>query len=94
MVDAVRRHLPGVSFAEPEGGFFLSITLPKDANASGLLDRAKAEGLLLTDGRAFFADPDVPGEDPGGDRFIRLPFCAVTEAQIEEGIRRLAKVIG
>jgi len=94
MVDAVRRYLPGVSFAEPEGGFFLSITLPKDANASGLLDRAKAEGLLLTDGRAFFADPDVPGEDSGGDRFIRLPFCAVTEAQIEEGIRRLAKVIG
>jgi 2-aminoadipate transaminase len=93
MAEAVRRHLPGVSFAAPEGGFFLSVTLPKELNAVGLLDRAKANGLLLSDGRSFFADPDVPGEDPGADRFIRLPFCAVTETQIEEGMRRLAKTV-
>jgi 2-aminoadipate transaminase len=49
--------------------------------------------LLLTDGHAFFADPDVPSETPPADRFIRLPFCAVTESQIEEGIRRLAKTV-
>lgn len=93
MVEALRRHLPGVSFAAPEGGFFLGLTLPETANVDGLLDRARAQGLLLSDGRAFFADPDVEGEAPPAGRFVRLPFCAITEQQIEEGVRRLAQVV-
>jgi DNA-binding transcriptional MocR family regulator len=96
MVDAICKHLPEVRFTEPEGGFFLSITFPPEAHTEGLLDRAKREGLLLTDGRAFFADPDQPGvrEAPEASRFIRLPFCALTPDQIDEGMRRLARAVG
>jgi DNA-binding transcriptional MocR family regulator len=91
MIGAVRTHLPDVPLAEPDGGFFLSITLPPEAQTEGLLERAKQAGLLLTDGRAFFADPDEPGvaAAPEAERFIRLPFCALTEEQIDEGMRRL-----
>ncbi len=94
MTDALRRHLPGVSFAAPEGGFFLGLTLPASVDTNGLLDRAKANGLLLSNGSAFFADSDVAGEKPATERFVRLPFCAISEQQIEEGVRRLAKTVG
>ena len=93
MIEAVRRHLPGVPFAPPEGGFFLGLTLPPEANTDGLLERAAAGGLLLTDGRAFFADPDVPDAAGSGERFVRLPFCALTPEQIEAGVRRLAAAV-
>ena len=95
MIGAVRTHLPDVPLAEPDGGFFLSITLPPEAQTEGLLERAKQAGLLLTDGRAFFADPDEPGvaEAPEAARFIRLPFCALTLEQIDEGMRRLARAV-
>jgi len=39
--------------------------------------------LNLADGLAFFPEG-------GGQRFLPLPFCALTPAEIEEGIRRLA----
>jgi DNA-binding transcriptional MocR family regulator len=39
--------------------------------------------MNLADGLAFFPNG-------GGERFLRLPFCALTPAQIDEGIRRLA----
>ena len=29
----------------------------------------------------------------GGERFLRLPFCALTPAEIDEGIRRLAMAV-
>ena len=93
MIDAVCEYLPEVDFARPEGGFFLSLTLPPSANTNDLLARAKERNLLLTDGRAFFADADDPSDPPPTDRFIRLPFCAIDERQIREGIKRLADVL-
>jgi DNA-binding transcriptional MocR family regulator len=93
MIEAVRRHLPAVPFAPPEGGFFLGLTLPPEARTEGLLERARERGLLLTDGRAFFADPDLPDPGATGERFIRLPFCALTPDEIEEGVRRLAALV-
>lgn len=92
MVAAVRRHVPDASFAEPDGGFFLGLTLPPSANTSGLIERAKLRGLLLTDGRSFFADPDSD-EPPATERFVRLPFCAVTPEQMDQGLARLAHLI-
>jgi 2-aminoadipate transaminase len=92
MSDAVRRELPNAHAFIPDGGFFVSIMLPEDANTDNLIGRAKDIGLVLTPGAAFFADPDN-GEAVPGDRFVRLPFCAVTPDQIEEGVRRLASLL-
>jgi DNA-binding transcriptional MocR family regulator len=92
MQHAVRQYLEGCNGMESDGGFFVSITLPEDCNAANLVARAKDVGLVLTPGQAFFADPDE-GPTPDGERFVRLPFCAVTPAQIEEGVRRLASLI-
>ncbi|GAB4169129.1 MAG: PLP-dependent aminotransferase family protein [Roseiflexaceae bacterium] len=92
MLTAIQTHLPGVSASQPDGGFFVSLTLPSDANSKGLVARAKAIGLVLTEGQPFFADSD-DGQVIDGERFVRLPFCAVTPTQIEEGIRRLASLL-
>jgi DNA-binding transcriptional MocR family regulator len=66
--------------------------LPEDAHTEDLVVRAEDVGLVLTPGAAFFADPDEGGE-ADGERFVRLPFCAVTPEQIEEGVRRLAGLL-
>lgn len=92
MVASVRGQLEGAQIYAPDGGFFVSVMLPEDANSRDLVARAKAIGLILTPGDAFFADPDQ-GDMPDGERFVRLPFCAVTPEQIEEGVRRLASLV-
>jgi 2-aminoadipate transaminase len=92
MEEAVRRELPEAHAFIPDGGFFVSVMLSEEANTDNLVGRAKDVGLVLTPGAAFFADPD-DGEAVSGDRFVRLPFCAVTPEQIDEGVRRLASLL-
>lgn len=93
-VQALETYLPDVSFAKPEGGFFVSITIPEQANYANLLQRAQQSGLALTDGRGFFADALDESEGAQlGERFVRLPFCALTPEQIREGVKRLATLI-
>jgi DNA-binding transcriptional MocR family regulator len=76
-------HMPDAVATRPDGGFFVSLTLSGDVLASTVRTHAAARGLHLADGLAFFPNG-------GGERFIRLPFCALTPAEIDEGIRRLA----
>ena len=92
MAEAVRRELPDAHAFIPDGGFFVSVMLPESANTDNLVGWAKDVGLVLTPGSAFFADPD-DGDSVPGDRFVRLPFCAVTPEQIDEGVRRLASIV-
>jgi 2-aminoadipate transaminase len=86
MVEMLDRHLPGVEFIRPEGGFFLSLNLPAAINGRSLQENAEKFGIVLSDGNGFFTDGK-------GDNFVRLPFCGITPEEIEEGIERLAKAI-
>ena len=87
MIRALEAQLPGVEFTRPEGGFFLSVTLPEGVTVTSLLERAPDAGLALTDGRGFFPNPS------DGNQFLRLPFCALEPDEIDEGVRRLAALI-
>lgn len=84
--EAVAAHLPDVAMTKPEGGFFLSITLPEGVRTAAVREAAKKQALNLADGQAFFPNGS-------GERFLRLPYCALTPEQINEGIRRLAIAI-
>src|SRR5438874_1609218 len=84
---AMRRWLPDAQWTEPDGGFFLSLTLGGGLRSEDLRARATAAKLNLSDGRGFFPDP------ADGERFVRLPFCALTPEEIGEGIRRMADVV-
>ncbi len=92
MLDATHKYLPGAEVMEPDGGFFVGVMLPADANTARLVERAKEQALVLTSGASFFADP-APGDTVEGERFVRLPFCAVTPEQIDEGVRRLSTLV-
>jgi 2-aminoadipate transaminase len=91
-VDACRKYLPEAGLTAPDGGFFVGIMLPESARVDGLLERAGKVRLGLTAGASFFADADDSGAT-AGDRFVRLPFCALEPAEIEEGVRRLAGLL-
>jgi 2-aminoadipate transaminase len=83
---AVDRHLPQAATTRPDGGFFLSVTLPEGATTRAVRARAEHYRLNLADGEAFFPEG-------GGERFLRLPYCALTPAEIDEGVRRLARAV-
>jgi 2-aminoadipate transaminase len=83
---AIDAYLPDVEATRPDGGFFISITLPAGVLTTKVRSVAARHNLNLADGLAFFPDG-------GGERFLRLPFCALTPGQIDEGIRRLADTL-
>jgi 2-aminoadipate transaminase len=85
-IGALARHMPEAEATRPEGGFFVSVTLPEGTSTTAVREKARARELQLADGTAFFPNG-------GGDRFLRLPFCALTPAEIEEGIGRLGETV-
>lgn len=76
-------HMPDAVATRPDGGFFVSLTLPEGVVTTKVRERAATRGLNLADGLAFFPEG-------GGERFLRLPYCALSPPEIDEGIRRLA----
>ena len=85
LADALRRHIPGAEFTEPDGGYFLWVDLPEDVDVHALFPVATAAGVAVVKGTDFLLD--------GGTHSLRLAFSAVTVDQIEEGVRRLAAAI-
>ena len=87
MLGALSDRFSGLAtWQRPDGGFFVGVNLQKQLQADELLQRALAAGVVLTDGRGFFADGR-------GDQFLRLPFCALTIDEIRLGIARLADIV-
>jgi DNA-binding transcriptional MocR family regulator len=88
MLAALREHMPaGVSWTEPEGGFFIWVTLPERLDATALLRRSVEEArVAYVPGSAFFAQG-------GGRNFLRLSFSVTDEVTIAAGIGRLAALI-
>jgi DNA-binding transcriptional MocR family regulator len=83
---ALDRYIPDAVATRPAGGFFLSLTLPEGVLTTDLRTAAAKRNLNLADGLAFFPQG-------GGERFLRLPFCALSPKQIDEGIARLSLAV-
>lgn len=88
MLDALSRYMPEtVSWTRPEGGMFIWMTLPDDMDGADLLAKSlKTQRVAFVPGRAFHADGS-------GANTIRLNFSLPDEATIEEGIKRLGKLL-
>jgi len=84
---ALDEHIPQATWTRPEGGFFVSGTLPEGNTIVELQQRAAGIGIKLSDGRGFFPNPE------DGNRFLRIPFCSLTAEEIEEGISRLTSLL-
>jgi 2-aminoadipate transaminase len=87
MLSALERFMPaGTRWTSPKGGFFSWLTLPDDEDAGELAKRAVERGVAIVPGSLFFAD------DRGGNN-VRLSFSLVDEAEIDDGIERLASLV-
>jgi DNA-binding transcriptional MocR family regulator len=89
MLAALTKYMPqGVSWTKPEGGMFVWMTLPERFDGAELLKQSiERARVAFVPGYAFF--PDRSGRNT-----IRLNFSLNEPTQIEEGIKRLAWLIG
>ena len=85
LAQALRREIPGATFNEPDGGYFLWVDLPDDIDVAKLAPAAAERGVAVVKGTDFLLE--------GGHHSLRLAFSAVTSDQVDEGVRRLAAAI-
>lgn len=87
MLGAFEKYMPdGVRWVKPEGGLFLFLTVPESIDCQDLFHKAIAEKVAFVIGSAFYPDGS-------GHNTMRLNFSFCSEEQIEEGVKRLARVI-
>jgi (S)-3,5-dihydroxyphenylglycine transaminase len=88
LLTALERHFSAtpVRWNSPSGGFFVVVDVPVDASEELLEVSAREHGVLWTPMRFFYLGA-------GGSHAIRLSCSALTPAQIEEGVRRFARLI-
>ena len=87
MLAALERFMPATAhWTTPSGGFFSWLTLPEGIDAGELAQRAVQRGVAIVPGSLFYADGR-------GASNVRLSFSLVDEAQIDDGIERLASLL-
>ena len=88
MLDALQKYVnvEGAKWTKPEGGLFIWVTLPEKYDTMELFEEAKKVGVAYIPGSAFYVDDRVSSS-------FRLSFCLPPEDQIEEGIKRIGKLL-
>lgn len=88
MLQALSREMPpAVTWTRPEGGVFLWVRLPEGMDTEQLLPIAvEEEGVAYVVGSGFHADG-------GGKNAMRLNFSFPSPQDIDEGVRRLARLV-
>lgn len=85
-LEAMREYLPGLKTTQPDGGFYLWVTLPEQLDSKAMLPLAVKELVAYTPGTAFFGDGT-------GHQHLRICYSYPTPENIKVGIKRLASVI-
>ncbi|MDA7418589.1 PLP-dependent aminotransferase family protein [Xenophilus arseniciresistens] len=85
---ALTQHLPDFRFTLPQGGASVWVEGPDWLDSGELADVARAHGVLIEAGRAFYDQPPYPCPS------FRLRLSSISGAQIEDGIRALALAVG
>jgi 2-aminoadipate transaminase len=87
MLEALDKYFPvEATWTKPQGGFFVFATLPKYIDTGEMFKEAIEENVAYVPGGPFFADGK-------GQNTMRLSFCFPSVEDIDEGIKRLGKVI-
>ena len=87
MLASLERHAPpGVRWTRPRGGLFLWLTAPKGLDTMALLAEALKEKVAFVPGAPFYPKG-------GGQESMRLNFSYCAPDVIDEGIRRLSRVL-
>ena len=89
MLNTLNKYMPPIPELEwttPDGGLFLWVTLPEDMDAEDLFPKAIEKKVAYVVGSYFY-------HDGTGKNTMRLNFSYPTLELIDEGIKRLAKLI-
>ncbi|MGN0161935.1 MAG: PLP-dependent aminotransferase family protein [Lachnospiraceae bacterium] len=87
MWNSIEKYFPSyVKTKKPHGGFFVWIELGEDMDSQALVAKAAEAGVAFISGTNFFTRKDKKN-------CIRLNFSWMAEDKIEEGIKRLGKVL-
>ena len=87
MLNALEKYFPKETvWTKPQGGFFVVATLPEYIDTGEMFKEAIEENVAYVPGAPFFADRK-------GQNTMRLSFCFPSAEDIDEGIKRLGKVI-
>jgi 2-aminoadipate transaminase len=76
-----------VQWGQPDGGYFLWLTLNEAIDTRQLLRHALAEGVSFVPGSYFYADSEQ------GQSQLRLSFSWLAEGEMQRGIERLKQAI-
>jgi 2-aminoadipate transaminase len=83
LAEALERDLPEARFVPPQGGYFMWVELPEDADVDALAAAAKDRDVIFVKGTDFLLE--------GGRNTLRLAYSGVRPDEIDEGISRLAE---
>lgn len=87
MVASLETHMPrGITWNNPDGGFFVWIEVPAEVDMDVLAERAREDGVTYVAGTAFFTDGQ-------GRNCARLCFSFCDPETLDRGISRLAGLI-
>jgi 2-aminoadipate transaminase len=87
MLQTLEEYMPeGVNWTKPKGGLFLWVTLPGNCDTTEMFDKAVAAKVAYVPGESFFPLG-------GGKNTMRLNFSYSKPETIQEGIKRLAKML-
>jgi 2-aminoadipate transaminase len=86
MLGALERFMPaGTTWNDPDGGFFVWVTLPESIDVGRMLPQVRERGVDYLAGGTCYADGS-------GTNQIRLSYSFTTEEQIEKGIEIIGEV--
>lgn len=87
MLKVLKKYFPkGTKWTHPDGGLFLWVTLPLGINTKKLFEKAVKAKVAYVHGDAFCVGISCTNS-------MRLNFSNTDDDKIEEGIKRLARVI-
>lgn len=89
MLACLAAELPeGVTFTQPEGGFFVWVSLPESVNATELLAEQ-----VLSQAKVVYVPSEMQYASRQVKHQFRLNFTSATPADIKTGIARLGKIL-
>jgi len=88
MLNALKAHMPAsVKWTVPEGGMFIWVTFPDEVDTDAILVRAVENKVAFIPGSKFYTGGIVKKNE------LRLNFSYTSLDLIEEGIKRLSKLL-
>jgi GntR family transcriptional regulator/MocR family aminotransferase len=87
LIQALNTHLPdSITYSETPAGLHVMLFLPKGVEETAVIHQASQAGVGVYPGARYHLQQPAPPS-------ILLGFSGLAEADIEEGVRRLAKII-